>query len=135
MNVTLNLNNNNIELWDNQEYTDRNMPDPMILENRLEVYNYFNIDTVIALLSRTFKVDRLPNNKIGIENKSIILENFKENTLEIVWIACRESDEIANNVALKIENQQSSVKQLGSIEVNMTKTKILNKEICDLLFN
>ena len=39
LNVTLNLNNNNIELWDNQEYKDRNMPDPMILENRLEVYN------------------------------------------------------------------------------------------------
>lgn len=135
MNVTLNLNNNNIELWDNQEYKDRNMPYPMILENRLEVYNYFNIDTVIALLSRTFSVERIPNNRISVENKSIILENFKENTLEIVWIACRESDEIANNVALKIENQQSSVKQLGSIEVNMTKTKILNKEICDLLFN
>jgi len=50
-------------------------------------------------------------------------------------VACRENDEIANNVALKIENQQSSVKQLGSLEVNMTKNKILNKEICDLLFN
>lgn len=37
LNVTLNLNNNKIELWDNQEYKARNMPDPMVLENRLEV--------------------------------------------------------------------------------------------------
>lgn len=37
MNVTLNINNSNIEFWDNTEYKKRNMPDPMVLENRLEV--------------------------------------------------------------------------------------------------
>lgn len=89
----------------------------------------------MTLLNRTFKVEKITSDQLSIENSSVILENFKENTLEIVWTACRESDEIANNVALKIENQQSSVKQLGSLEVNLTKTKILNKEICDLLFN
>lgn len=135
MNVTLNINNSNIELWDSKEYATRKMPDPIILQNRLEVYNYFNIDTVMTLLSRTFKIVKITSDKLSIENDAVTLENFKENTLEIVWIASRESDEIANNVALKIENQQSSVKQLGSLEVNMTKTKILNKEICDLLLN
>jgi len=68
---------------------------------------------------------------LEVEGK-VKLRYIDENKVEIVWRANYENDELANNIALKLENQQSSIQMMGQQEVSLTKNRLFNKEVCDI---
>jgi len=104
-------------------------------------YNVIRKDNILEIIGEINKIKiATPNSVVGDGHGSnshseryLKLDFSKDNKISMIWTANSDNDQLANNVALRLENAHSNLNTLGNQEVSELKTRRVNREVALML--